>query len=104
MSIAHNNLIIIYELLNNYEKAEEEYQKAINRDSTYVLGYRNLGKIYRRTGRTENAIEMHQNALSFQNDSTVIKGEWFCPLLSDEVKKILEEQELTSIMIIHKKL
>ncbi|MCG2795904.1 MAG: TRC40/GET3/ArsA family transport-energizing ATPase [Actinomycetia bacterium] len=52
-----------YKERGEYDRAEEEYLKAIETNPSFAWAYNNLGIIYRHMGRFESAIEAHERAL-----------------------------------------
>lgn len=49
----HLNLAICYQVINNYEKAEEYLVKELKKNPNNYLVHFNLGNIYREMGRLE---------------------------------------------------
>jgi tetratricopeptide (TPR) repeat protein len=54
-----------YQLVESYDSAMVEYQKAIKLDSTYVQAYLNLGVVYTEKGMYDQAIEAYQKILRY---------------------------------------
>jgi len=60
----HNNLGDLYSRQGNFEKAAEEFQKAIELKPNYGDAYHNLANTYHQMGKKELAVENYQKALS----------------------------------------
>lgn len=58
-----NNLGMAYADVNNYEKAEGTYKKAIALEPAGPVAYHNLGNTYRETGKNDLAIENFNKAI-----------------------------------------
>jgi len=54
-----------YQLVENYDSAMVEYQRAIKLDSTYVQAYLNLGVVYTEKGMYDQAIEAYKKILRY---------------------------------------
>ena len=65
MDTGHYNLGKIYEDNGKYDKAIEEYNKAIELNPYHYRTYLNLGNIYYKMGRIDEAIVHYKKALSF---------------------------------------
>ncbi len=65
----YNNIAIIYEELNNEQKAIEFYEKAISTDSEYALAYNNLGVLYMTNKDYKKAAELFDKAI--EKDSSL---------------------------------
>ena len=61
--INHNNLGITHLRNRQYDKAIEEFKKAIELLPTYANGYLNMGKAYQEKGDVDNAIRYYKQAL-----------------------------------------
>lgn len=61
----HNNLGDLYARHGDFEKAAEEFKKAIALLPNYGDAYHNLANVYHQMGKDELAIENYQKALSF---------------------------------------
>lgn len=61
----HNNLGDLYARQGDYQKAIEEFKKAIEIKPNYGDAYHNLANIYHQIDDNEQAIENYQKALSF---------------------------------------
>jgi len=64
----HNNLGDYYGRHKQYEKAIEEFKKAIELKPGYADAYHNLANVYGETGDIENAIENYQNAIKYNQN------------------------------------
>lgn len=60
----HNNLGDVYGRQKNYEKAVEEFKKAVEINPNYADAYHNLGNTYIEMGKIEEALESYQKAVS----------------------------------------
>ena len=58
-----NNIGIIYEELNDNDKAIEYYEKAIKIDDKYALAYNNLGALYMSLKNYKKAAELFDSAI-----------------------------------------
>lgn len=63
----HNNLGDYYGRQGNFEKAAEEFKKAIELKPNYADAYHNLGNTYRQMGKPEEALENYEKALEFNS-------------------------------------
>ena len=61
----HNNLGDYYGRRGEYERAIEEFKKAIELQPNYGDAYHNLGNTYQQVGKIDLAIESYQRALQF---------------------------------------
>ncbi len=61
----HNNLGDLYTRRGEYEKAVEEFKKAIELKPNYGDAYHNLANVYHQINRDDLALENYQKALSF---------------------------------------
>lgn len=61
----HNNLGDLYARRGQFEKAIDEFQKAINLMPNYGDAYHNIANIYVQTGKMDQAIASYQKALQF---------------------------------------
>ena len=60
---AHTTLAMVYDQGGYVQDAERHYRQAIERDSTHVNAYTNLGKLYTNTERFDEAIHLYEKAL-----------------------------------------
>ncbi len=63
----HNNLGDYYGRQGDFQKAEEEFKKAIELKPNYADAYHNLGNTYRQMGRQEEAMGNYEKALEFNS-------------------------------------
>jgi len=61
----HNNLGDLYARHGDYQKAVEEFQKAIELKPNYGDAYHNLANVYHQIQKDDSALENYQKALSF---------------------------------------
>lgn len=61
---AHNNMGDVYAKEDNYEKAIEEFKKAIALKPHYADPYHNAGNIYEVTGRYQEAVAYYEQAIA----------------------------------------
>ncbi|MBI4650564.1 tetratricopeptide repeat protein [Candidatus Desantisbacteria bacterium] len=59
----HNALGVIYRKKGKYDRAIEEYEKALHFDPEYTLAYSNLGFIYYRKSMYDKAMEYYKKAI-----------------------------------------
>lgn len=67
-STIHNNLGIIYENMNEFDKAVKEYHSSILLNPTESSTYCNLGVIFHRLKQVENAQKMYMKAMEIDPD------------------------------------
>lgn len=60
----HNNLGDVYARHSEFEKAAEEFRKAIEINPNYADAYHNLANTYKSLGKNDLAVENYQKALS----------------------------------------
>ncbi|MFC2048833.1 tetratricopeptide repeat protein [Elusimicrobiota bacterium] len=65
---AHNNLGVLYEAQKKYDKAFQEYQKALEIYPDYAKGHNNLGVLYEAQKKYDKAFQEHQKALEIYPD------------------------------------
>lgn len=63
LAAAHTALAMLYDQGGYVLDAERHYKQAIDRDSTHVHAYTNLGEIYTNTKRFDKAIGLYKKAL-----------------------------------------
>jgi len=63
----HNNLGDYYGQQGDFQKAEEEFKRAIELKPNYADAYHNLGNTYRRMGKQEEALKSYEKALEFNS-------------------------------------
>lgn len=61
----HNNLGDLYGRRGDFEKAVEEFKRAIELKPGYADAYHNLGNTYQQMGKVDEAIENFEKAISF---------------------------------------
>jgi len=61
----HNNLGDLYGRHGDYEKAIEEFKRAIELNPKYADAFHNLANIYQQVGKTDLAIENYKKAIEF---------------------------------------
>jgi len=61
----HNNLGDLYGRRGDFERAAEEFKRAIELKPGYADAYHNLANIYQQVGKREEAIENYQKAFQF---------------------------------------
>lgn len=94
----HNNLGDYYGRRGEYEKAIEEFKKAIELQPNYGDAYHNLGNTYQQIGKIDMAIENYQKALQFnprlwqsrQNLAVIYFGQEKFKEASEEMQKAIE--------------
>ena len=64
MYFAHNNLGVLYSKRGLYDKALEEYEKALAINPTYATAHNNLGVLYSMRGLYDKALEEYEKALA----------------------------------------
>lgn len=67
------NLGVVYERMNLFSKAEECYQQATKIKQNYKLAYYNLGSLYLKLGRKEEAINNFKKYLELSPEDEYIK-------------------------------
>lgn len=91
----HNNIGIIYENLNQFDKAVIEYHQSILLNPNEPSTYSNLGVIYHRLNQMENAKKMYKKAMEIEPDFVEPRFRLAQILLSemknDEGTRILHE-------------
>ena len=63
VSIAYTNLGSVYQKMGQYDKAMENFDKALSLDQGDYLAYLNRGSIFDKLGRLDNAIESYNKAI-----------------------------------------
>jgi len=66
---AHNNLGVAYEQNRNRERAEQEYHRAIEIDSTYSIALQNLALIHLERGEYDAFYELWKRASGLDEES-----------------------------------
>jgi Tfp pilus assembly protein PilF len=64
----HNDLGVAYEEKGNYPLAEKEYEKAIKKNRDWVIPYLNLGHLYYRQNRLDQAERALREGLRVKGD------------------------------------
>jgi len=113
----HNNLGDMYARHGDYQKAIEEFQKAIELKPDYGDAYHNLANVYHQTNQDDLALENYQKALSLnpnlwqshQNLAAIYFSQEKFELAKEELEKAIkinpENAELhTNLGIIYLKL
>lgn len=67
------NLGVVYEKLNKFDNAEKFYLEAIHISPNYPVAYYNLGSLYWKVGRKNEAVVMFQKYLLFDPDNEQVK-------------------------------
>jgi hypothetical protein len=67
---AHNNLGFIYFKEGKYNRAKEEFERAVESEPDLAIAYHNLGNVYVRKGEYNRAIEEYKKAIELNPDST----------------------------------
>jgi len=65
----HNDLGVIYEKKGEFNLAEKEYKKAIEKNKNWYLPYFNLGNLYYKIKNYEKAKEYYEYALKLKPDN-----------------------------------
>ncbi len=60
---AYNNLAILYDKKNNYDKALKNYAKAVNLQPNYVTAHQNLGLFFLKHSQLDEAVIQFKNVL-----------------------------------------
>lgn len=68
-ALAHNNVGLIYEKLQDIDKAITHYKQAIQSDNTLSYAYSNLGDVYFTKEDYKTALEYFSNALKYDAQS-----------------------------------
>jgi len=96
----HNNLGDYYGRHGNFEKAIEEFKKAIELKPGYADAYHNLANIYWQTNKINEAIKNYQKAIeinpniwqSYQNLAAIYLEQKNFKLAEENLKKFIELQ------------
>ncbi len=90
----HNDLGVIYEKKGEFDLAEKEYKKAINKDKNWYLPYFNLGNLYYKMGKKEKAIEYYLKSLEKERNPDTLNNLAYVLYefgRYEEAKKYIEE-------------
>jgi tetratricopeptide (TPR) repeat protein len=94
----HNNLGDVYARQQNYAKAIEEFQKAIEINPNYADAYHNLANTYQQIGQKDAAMANYEKALSinpnlwqsYQNMAAIVFEQGDFPKALENIKRALE--------------
>jgi type IV pilus biogenesis/stability protein PilW len=88
----HNNLGLVYEGLNEPEKAEQAYRSAIVANENFFLSYQNLGRMLLEKGQIQQSRVMLGEAVRLCQNCVEARYHFGTSLLRDNKKKEAIEQ------------
>ena len=69
-----DGVISVYQAPPDYSTAAQSFEQAAGQDKNFLEAYFNLGMVYERTGRNEEALSVYQKALDANPESGSAKG------------------------------
>ncbi len=69
-----DGVISVYQAPPDYSAAASSFEQAAGKDKNFLEAYFNLGMVYERTGRNEEALSIYQKALDANPESGSAKG------------------------------
>lgn len=72
--IQHNDLGVVYYKKGQYDLAEKEFLKAIERKKDWYLPYFNLGNLYYKKGDTDKAIKYFEKSLNLEKKDETLNN------------------------------